>query len=180
MCGGIPLLTLCLVFQRVGGGFAFPWDSHFHFPSPAQCRGPSSLPATGRVDLCLIKLLEYSDNFEIQPLGASGHSCFTLVCFTLPHPNWLHPFPRSSWDPGSSLGPSFSYHIREPGFFLAHPFFSLKTQSKAQERCQGFGEASWVHLLSWHLPQMGFFRTSPCTPCSFYFPELLQCGCDGS
>lgn len=37
-------------------------------------------------DLCLMKLLEYSDIFEIQPLGASSHSYLTHPCPALPHP----------------------------------------------------------------------------------------------
>lgn len=37
-------------------------------------------------DLCLIKLLEYSDIFEIQPLKASGPSYLTHPSPTQPHP----------------------------------------------------------------------------------------------
>lgn len=41
--------------------------------------------------LCLIKLLEYCDIFEIQPLEGSGPSYLTHPCPTLPHPTSLLP-----------------------------------------------------------------------------------------
>lgn len=61
--GALGGLGLCLSLR---------WGEPFHFPS-CLCSGPSSQPLAF-FDLCLNKLLGYSDIFEIQPLEASGHS----------------------------------------------------------------------------------------------------------
>ena len=98
----LPTLTHCLEFSEEDPDSVLPclpsWGEPLSFSQPSLAAFALASPLSHWdffffffFVLCLIKLLEYCDIFEIEPLEDSGPSYLTHPCPTLPHPTCLLP-----------------------------------------------------------------------------------------